>query len=116
MSTHHDHCNAAFDRVLAMIEDDELDRRYPNGTHFIDARHPQHGRMTTSALLEGDPVTLIYPDGHELLLTPHPEHRVGSLAARLLRVFWLRDRATDIHMPPGTRIEARDASGLPLAA
>ena len=36
-----------------MIEDPELDARYPNRTHFIDAQNSHQALMTSRALLVG---------------------------------------------------------------
>jgi hypothetical protein len=80
----------AVERVLASLDDPELDARYPNHTHFIGTDNPQHSRMATRALLDGDPVVLVYPDGRELLIRPEPSG--------------------------GARLEARDSSGNPIAA
>ena len=120
MSGDQTRADVATERVIAIIDDDELARRYPNGTHFVEASNPEHGVMATRALFEGDPVALIYPDGHEILLTPE---RVGGLAALILLLvsFVLshgskRNDGEVIQLPPRTRIEARDSAGMPIAA
>ena len=112
--------DVATDRVLALIEDEALAARYPNGTHFISAANPDHGAMATEALFDGDPVALIYPDGREVLLTPE---RVGGLVGLLLPVLAFvlshgsrRKDGDVIQLPPRTRIEARDSAGMPIAA
>lgn len=111
--------DAAAERVLALIEDEVLAARYPNGTHFIAATNPAHGSMATEALFAGDPVALIYPGGQEVLFTPE---RAGRLVALVLHIESLLHRRaagkldTVIQLPHRTRIEARDAAGLPLAA
>ncbi len=61
-------------KVLAMIEDPELDARYPNRTHFIDAQNSHQALMTSRALFSGDPVVVVYHDGREVLFTPKPSH------------------------------------------
>jgi hypothetical protein len=110
----------ATQKVLAMIDDSELDARYPDRTHFIDAQNPHQALMTSRALFSGDPVVVVYPDGREVLFTPEPAH--GLVAAVLLvALFWikLRERPSThepIQLPPRTQVEVRDASGLPLAA
>jgi hypothetical protein len=107
-------------KVLATINDGELDARYPNRTHFVDARNPHQAQLTSRALFGGDPVVVVYADGREVLFTPEPAH--GLVAAVLLvALFWIKlreRRATSepIQLPPRTRVEARDASGLPIAA
>jgi hypothetical protein len=58
---------AAARKVIAGIEDAELEARYPNRTHFIAADDPRHGEMATRVLFDGDPVALVYPDGREIL-------------------------------------------------
>lgn len=106
-------------RLLSVIDDAEIARRYPNGTHFIGADQPGHGSMATRALFEGDAVALVFPDGHELLLTPAPVR--GLTPLRLLTALLLgrRGRKPDagaVHAPLGARIEARDSTGRPIAA
>ncbi len=39
----------ATERLLAVIDNEEIARRYPNGAHFIAADHPEHGAMATRA-------------------------------------------------------------------
>ncbi len=81
--------DSATQRLLAAIDDEEVARRYPNGTHFISANQPDHGAMATRALVDGDSVVLVFPDGNELFMTP--EHASGivrlflPIAARLLQ-------------------------------
>jgi hypothetical protein len=79
-----------FEKMLAWGQNHELDARYPNRTHFIAADGPQHDRMATEVLREGNPVVLVYPDGRELLIRPESDG--------------------------GPSLEARDSSGLPIAA
>jgi hypothetical protein len=79
-----------FEKALAWGQNHELDARYPNHTHFIAADNPQHDQMATEVLREGNPVVLVYPDGRELLIQPESDG--------------------------GARLEARDSSGLPIAA
>jgi hypothetical protein len=112
---------ASVRKVLDGIEDPELASRYPRRTHLIPADNPKSGTMVTRALFEGDPAVLVYPDGREILFTP--ERASGVLAIVLLiglAWIWVRSRrgrdADVIQFPPRTRIEARDARGLPLAA
>jgi hypothetical protein len=107
-------------KVLAMIEDPELDARYPNRTHFVDAQNPHQALMTSHALFHGDPVVVVYPDDREVLFTPKPTDRLASIFL-VLALVWikLRERPSShepIQLPPRTQIEVRDASGLPLAA
>jgi hypothetical protein len=120
MSTTPQPIGPATRKVLAGIDDPELDARYPNRTHFIDAQNPHQALMTSRALFSGDPVVVVYPDGREVLFTPQPAH--GLVAAVLMiALFWikLRERPSThepIQLPPRTQVEVRDASGLPLAA
>jgi hypothetical protein len=88
--TKSDPLDIAAERVLAYLGDPELEARYPNHTHFVAADNPQHEQMANEALLEGHPVVIVYPDGRELLIRPE--------------------------MNGGTRTEARDRSGKPIAA
>jgi hypothetical protein len=120
MSTTPQPIGPATRKVLAMIDDPELDARYPNRTHFIDARNPNQSLMTSRALFNGDPVVVVYQDGREVLFTPVPVH--GLVAAfLLLALFWIKIRergstSGPIQLPPRTQVEVRDTSGLPLAA
>ncbi|HEX8959689.1 MAG TPA: hypothetical protein VF770_07695, partial [Solirubrobacterales bacterium] len=109
----------AVEKVLATIGDEELAARYPDRAHFISAGSPHQGEMATRALFAGDPVVIAYPDGHELLMLP--EHARGIVAVFLsAAAFFLkhrRRRETDVvQLPPRARIEARDATGHPIAA
>jgi hypothetical protein len=101
-------------KVLASIDDPELDGRYPNRTHFVDAQNPHQALMTSRALFSGDPVVVVYPDGHEVLFTPKPTDRLASIFLRLALVFIkLRERPSThqpIQLPPRTQVEVRDAS------
>jgi hypothetical protein len=112
--------NAAVEKIVRGIEDPDLDARYPNGTHFVPADHPRHGEMVTRTLFSGKPVVLVYPDGREFLFTPdRTAGIVGLLALLFLAVAALNRRRSEadvVRMPPRTRIEARDAGGLPIAA
>ncbi len=116
--TMHD-TDAAVEKVIASIGDEELAARYPNRTHFISACSPEHGEMASRALSDGDPVAIVYSDGHELLIRPE---QIGGIVAFLgiLAAFLLRHRrgksADVIQLPPRARIEARDSSGHPIAA
>jgi hypothetical protein len=110
----------AIEKVIAGIGDAELDGRYPNRTHFVDAHNPDQALLTSRALFSGDPVVVVHPDGHEVLFTPE---RTSGLAALLLlaALFWirLRERSSSgelIQLPPRTRVEFRDRAGLPRAA
>src|SRR4051794_1659402 len=78
--------SAAVEKVVAGIDDPEVEARYPDRTHFIPADNPRHGEMATRALFSGDPVVLVYPDGRELLLTPEHARGVAALALLLLLV------------------------------
>ena len=107
-------------KVLAMIEDPELDARYPNRTHFIDAQNPHQALMTSRALFSGDPVVVVYQDGREVLFTPRPTHGLAA-AFLLLALLWIKVRERPsthepIQLPPRTQVEVRDAGGLPMAA
>jgi len=108
-------------KVLTMVEDGELDARYPNRTHFVDAQNLHQALLTSRALFQGDPVAVIYPDGREVLFTP--ERADGFIALALLFVLaaWIKFRERPstgklIQLPPRTQVEVRDASGLPIAA
>lgn len=109
----------AVDRVIAGMLSPELDARYPNRTHFIDAESPDQAALTSRALFAGDPAAVIYPDGREVLFTPEPTHGVAGMLL-LLAVLWmkLKVRSTGelVQLPPRTRVEARDAAGLRPAA
>jgi len=107
-------------KVLASIEDGQLDARYPNRTHFVDAQNPHQALLTSRALFSGDPVAVVYADGREVLFTPE---RAGGLVAvaLLVALVWLKFRerpasGEPIQLPPRTQVEVRDASGLPIAA
>lgn len=107
-------------KVIAGIDDSELDARYPNRTHFVDAQNPHQALMTSRALFNGDPVVVVYPDGREVLFTPAPSDRFASIFLSIA-IFWikLRERPSahePIQLPPRTQIEVRDSSGLPIAA
>lgn len=78
------------ERVIAWGADDQVAARYPNRARFIAADNPDHSTMAERGLAEGHPVVIVFPNGHELLIRPN-----GSEAPR---------------------IEARDESGLPIAA
>lgn len=116
--TRHD-ADAAVEKVIASISDEELAARYPDRTHFISASSSAHGEMASRALSEGDPVAIVYSDGHELLIRPE---EIGGIVALflILAAFFLRHRrhksADVIQLPPRARIEARDATGHPIAA
>lgn len=107
-------------KVLATIDAPELDARYPNRTHFVDAQNPHQALMASRALFSGDPVVVVYQDGREVLFTPQPAH--GLVAAVLMiALFWikLRERPSThepIQLPPRTQVEVRDAGGMPIAA
>ncbi len=107
-------------KVLATIEDSELEARYPNRTHFVDARNPDQAMLVSRALLAGDPVAVVSPDDREVLFTPQQTHGfVGVIL--LVALLWLkfRERSSTgelIQLPPRTRVEIRDSSGLSIAA
>ena len=112
--------DAATRKVLAGIDDPELEARYPNRTHFIAAADPRHSIMATRALFAGDPVAIVYADGREVLFTPE-QARGPAVLFLYLATIWLRfsSRGSDrtaVQLPPRTRIEARDSAGLPIAA
>jgi hypothetical protein len=110
----------AIRKVLATIEDSELEARYPNRTHFVDAGNPNQAILVSRALLAGDPVVVVFPDDREVLFTPQQTHGfVGAIL--LVAVLWLkfRERSSTgklIQLPPRTRVEVRDHSGLSVAA
>jgi len=109
----------AVEKAIASIGDTRLAARYPDRTHFISADRPVQGKMATEALFAGDPVVIVYSDGHELLV--HPEHAQGVAGLFLgVAAFFLKHRrqggADAVQLPPRARIEARDASGHPIAA
>jgi len=79
-----------FDKMLAWGQDPEVGARYPDHTHFVAADNPKHDQMATEVLREGNPVVLVYPDGRELLIC--------------------------CEVDGGACLEARDSSGLPIAA
>jgi hypothetical protein len=89
-------CNAdtsdlIVEKMIAWGQDDEVAARYPNRSHFVAANDPEHGEYASTALGEGDPVVLVFPGGDEILIEPGEN---GD----------------------PVRVEARDASGQPLAA
>lgn len=115
------HIDPATARVLASIDDPALASRYPDRAHFISTDSPKQSEMATRALFAGDPVVLVYPDGCELLITPDHAHRVaalliaaGALLTRLLKRG--NEARAPMQLPPGVRIEARDSTGIPIAA
>jgi hypothetical protein len=119
MSTTPQPIGPATRKVLASIDDNELEARYPNRTHFVDAQNPQQAFLTSRALFSGDPVIVVHPDGREVLFTP--ESPTGVVAVLLLAaLLWLKLRKHSagelVQLPPRTRVEVRDASGLPTAA
>lgn len=120
MSTTPQPLGPATRKVLASIDASDLDARYPNRTHFVDAQNPHQALLTSRALFSGDPVAVVYPDGREILFTPKPADRLASIIL-MAALFWikLRERPSagePIQLPPRTEVEVRDASGLPSAA
>jgi hypothetical protein len=120
MSTTPQSIGPATRKVLATINDPELDARYPNRTHFVDAQSPHQALMTSRALFSGDPVVVVYQDGREVLFTPKPAHGLAA-AFLLLALLWIKVRERPsthepIQLPPRTQVEVRDAGGLPIAA
>jgi hypothetical protein len=120
MTARPEYLSPAVKKVIAGIEDAEVDARYPNRTHFVDAQNPDQALLTSRALFAGDPVVVVHPDGQEILFTPERSHGLVTflLHAALL---WmkLRERSSSgelIQLPPRTRVEVRDSSGLPHAA
>lgn len=115
--TDHTHIDAATQRVLDTIENDELAARYPDGAHFIAATNPAQGKMATRALFAGEPVVIVYKDGHEMLLEPEKTRGLSRLLLRAAGFLSSRkNRNGTMQLPPGARIEARDSTGHPLAA
>ena len=84
------------------------------------ADNPRHGEILTRALFDGDPVVLVYPDGREMLFTPEQARGLAGLlllvAVILLRIRLRKGEGNIVQLPPRTRIEARDVTGLPIAA
>lgn len=120
MTTEPKRLDPAIEKVIATIDDAELDSRYPNRTHFVDAQNPDQSLLTSRALFSGDPAVLVYPDGQEVLFTPEQTRGVAAFLLMLV-LLWLklRERSADgdlIQLPPRTRVQVRDASGLPRAA
>lgn len=109
----------AVEKVIASIGDTKLAARYPDRTHFISAENADQGKMATEALFAGDPVVIVYSDGHELLVRPESARGVAALFLSVA-AFFLKHRgrgeADAVQLPPRARIEARDASGHPIAA
>jgi hypothetical protein len=120
MTTKPEHLSPSIAKVVASLDDAQLDARYPNRTHFVDADNPDQAVLTSRALFSGDPAVVVYPDGQEVLFTPE---RTSGLAALLMlaALFWIKIREHSsagelIQRPPRTRVEVRDSSGLPRAA
>lgn len=109
----------AVEKVIGGMLSTDLGARYPNRTHFIDAENPDQALLTSRALFAGDPAAVIYPDGHEVLFTPERVSGVARLLF-LMAVLWIKLRehsnGEPVQLPPRIRVEARDASGLQLAA
>jgi hypothetical protein len=121
MSSRRRFISPAVEKVIAGIEDPRCDARYPNRTHFIDADNPEQAMLTSRALFSGDPVVVVQRDGSEALMTPERTRGLAALLLLLTALLWikLRERPTDrklIQLPPRTRVEVRDAAGLPRAA
>ena len=114
------HMDAATQKVLATISDADLAARYPERAHFIAADNPDQGKMATRALFSGEPVVIVYPDGRELLIRPEEARGVAALFLLFAAFFILRRgrrRGGDVvQLPPRAHVEARDSSGLPIAA
>jgi len=120
MSTTPQPLGPATRKVLATIGDPELDARYPNRTHFVDAQNPHQALLTSRALFSGDPVVVVHPDGREVLFTSEPVRGLAALLF-LAGLLWLKRRersstAKLIQLPPRTQVEVRDAGGMPIAA
>lgn len=120
MSADDEQLSPAIAKVIAGMHDTELDARYPNRTHFVDAENPDQAMIASRALFAGDPAVIVYPDGQEVLFTPE---KTSGLVALLLLVavllIKLRERSSGgdiVQLPPRTRVEVRNASGLPRAA
>jgi len=120
MTTRPEHLSPSAAKVIASIDDTRLDARYPNRTHFVDADNPDQALLTSRALFAGDPAVVVYPDGQEVLFTPE---RTSGLAGLLMlaALFWIKMREHSsagelIQLPPRTRVEVRDSSGLHRAA
>jgi hypothetical protein len=62
-------------KVLAMLEDLELDALYPNRTYFVDAQHPHQALMISRALFSGDPSSSTPTAARSC---SHPPHTTGS--------------------------------------
>jgi hypothetical protein len=111
--------SAAAEKAIGTMLNPELDARYPNRTHFVDADNPDRVLLMRRALLAGDPVALVYPDSREVIFTPE---QVPALSRLLfgMGMRWMKLRghadARRVQLPPGVRIEPRDGSDLGLAA
>lgn len=120
MTAKPENLSPAVRKALATIEDSELEAHYPNRTHFVDARNPNQAMLVSRALLAGDPVAVVLPDDREVLFTPQQTRGfVGVIL--LVALLWLkfRERSSSgelIQLPPRTRVEVRDPSGLSIAA
>jgi hypothetical protein len=111
--------NAAVRKVVDGIGDPRFGARYPDRAHFIDASDPAHGDLATRALYSGDPVVLVWPNGVEVVFTPEHARGIAAVmvfAMALLARFARGRGANVVRLPRGTRVEARDASGAPIAA
>lgn len=89
--SHDDTFGLIRERVVALMQREDVPDRYPDRAHFIAADHPDHEQMTGEALAEGAPVILVFPDGNEVLIEPGKNG-----------------------MP--VRIQVRDSAGQPLPA
>jgi hypothetical protein len=120
MTREPERAGAVIEKIIATIGDREFDARYPNRTHFVDAGHPDQSLLTSRALFSGDPAVVVYPDGQEVLFTPEQTRGVTAFLLALV-VLWIKLREHSgggelVQLPPRTRVQVRDASGLPRAA
>jgi hypothetical protein len=89
--SHADTLDLITERVIAAMQLEEPMDRYPNRSCFLPADGPDHSSLASAALAEGRPVVLVFPGGEEVVIEPG-------------------ENGTPI------RVQARDASGQPLAA
>jgi hypothetical protein len=89
--THADTLDLITERVIAAMGLEEPMDRYPDRACFLPADAPGHSESAGRALAEGKPVVLVFPSGDEVVIEP-------------------AENGTPM------RVEARDASGRPLAA
>lgn len=65
-----------FERVIAMIEEDNFD--YPNDVVFVPADHEDFGVMMRRSLLKEKPIVVVYADGTERFIPAVTARRARS--------------------------------------